>query len=153
VTKDFLKCMCCCRSVAMIKHCIRIGLIDVNKIYRHTSPLIMVTGCAVHRRVSEIATLISAGADINKAAGDGATALFIASKWNCRKTMNYLLDQGADTDTDNWPAFRNDAAKRNVQAVIASRSAAGLGASKSLKSKTKSIKSAKSKSKSKSRKE
>jgi hypothetical protein len=133
MTQKMLLSMSCCGTVAMINHYIAIGLMKVNKTYQHTSPLIEVTKRSILQNVDRIATLISAGADVNKAAGDGATALFIASKNRHRITMNYLLDQGAHTDTENWPSSRKDGAEQYLQVVLASRSATQLGASKSRK--------------------
>ena len=86
-------------SIEMITHYLQHGL-DINKTYQKTSPLIAAVKSGCTRRVADI---LSAGADINKAAGDGSTALFYAAKFSRGHIAQYLLDYGADTNMDKWP--------------------------------------------------
>ncbi|KAJ4360814.1 uncharacterized protein N0V89_001381 [Didymosphaeria variabile] len=108
LTQEVVKLICRSGKDTMINHYIEKGLLDVNKVYSHTSPLIIATHAG---NVRTMATLISAGADVDKATSDGTTPLFIASKKHRKGAMNYLLDNGANTDTDNWPECPKDAAR------------------------------------------
>ncbi|KAF2449805.1 hypothetical protein P171DRAFT_440257 [Karstenula rhodostoma CBS 690.94] len=127
LNQEAVKSICGHGTVAVINHYIGIGLLDVNKTYSHTSPLVAATEEAYHEgSIDRVATLISAGADVNKATGNGTTALCVAAKRNRRYTMGYLLDKGANTNTDNWPPYHHNVAKCRLQYVLEDRAATPL---------------------------
>ncbi|KAL1600571.1 hypothetical protein SLS60_006957 [Paraconiothyrium brasiliense] len=131
LTQDVIKTICKYGNDHVVNHYIQKGLLDVNKAYSLTSPLVTATRAA---NIGAMTTLISAGADVNKATTDGTTPLFIASRFYSKDTMTCLLDNGANTDTENWPECRYDTARLYLREELASRAAAQAEASKSSKS-------------------
>ncbi|KAL5417811.1 hypothetical protein PMIN04_007585 [Paraphaeosphaeria minitans] len=129
LTQEVVKSICGYGTVPLINHYIGTGLLDVNKTWSHTSPLVAATEEPGFSGNERIPALVLAGADINKATGDGSTALFAALKHSAIGTVNYLLNHGADTNTESWPRyFYENTLKRRLQRILAGRAKAQLSA-------------------------
>ncbi|KAJ4360815.1 uncharacterized protein N0V89_001382 [Didymosphaeria variabile] len=111
-------------SAITAQHYLNNGSMDPDITWTNSSPLLIATK---RKDLDMIKAMLEAGADMDKAAGDNTTALYVACRDYDYTTARYLLDQGADSDLLKWPDRRGTAWNFYHRRIIGHPNSAGNG--------------------------